>query len=679
MQSREKLSESRSLSDTNAIKGRLPECDNSFLLDFVTARTNKICDDIERCRMENGKSLNQCKIGALHGLLSKVNSLRRILFEELKQNGENRIDADEILSEISRVEQEQNEIMTGKSPQSTNRKGEKRERSLNERERVLKMKEKCIEEKVRELYLAEKEMEQKKKLDKITSHEKKLAAKPSGATGKVSADEAPVQIVINVNKGDKMNTKSTDVIVNDVKWSERLKKSTQSAIEVVTTSNVNKKVYPKTPAIKTKSVIIERKQLDSASQSTSLTTYMSPPELIQTQLTKALQQGAMKFNTQTTKENTPQINDRELLQYIMRLLGMSRISVEQLDMSSVSTVRTPNSSVINVSSNRKFTASSTSTPASLSSSCSIEKTESIEKNKLQQLARFLAENRNFLDEAQNRNPIDKGVWNDILSKQKDDINKPENDIAQTTLPNDEVISQEHPTNSEENVANNDQISKYDEMAANCAKRIINLDSMIAKVRTEKLKLLENTLSPAGSLLTQSQKDNITEYLDLPGQQANPIAQQNNDDHTLPLSDSKSTNAASSEFSTTSGTVADTTPNDNRANLTRNKEFGESKDSGVGISRPVTSSDYRESPDLRQNAKTNDSELNKKLLSLALRESKSEEQFEPFLKDIPKISYRIGSENPEPLIIPNLQLEMDSQSAANNRDKTSKPPPAALTR
>lgn len=634
LQNGETLSESRLLSDS--LQGSRYECDSSFLLNFVTERTNKICDDIDQCRKETNKKSSQLKIEALHGLLGKVNTLRRILFEELKQSNDSRIDTNEILNEISKVEEERNDIMTD----SPILKNQQREQTLSERERILKMKENCIDKKVHELYLREKEIEQQKKLAKITSGKKMMVAKPIPKTEKDGVSgENPVQIVINVNKRGIDNQGQTDVIVKDVKWGERLKKTLPSGQSIEINPIINQEhIDPKVSVTKT----VDRKQLENASQSTSVTAYFSPPEFIETQLTKALKQQSLvtEATKQITDKNKSQ-NDKELLHYIVRLLGMSRTSVEQLNLSSISTVRTPNSSIVNVSSNRKLTVSTTSTPVSFSSSCSMERTESIDRNKLHQLVRFLAANRNLMEQ-KDTDQTSYEIWNDILSK--------DNSTKQNTK------ASKVDSTSVNEVKN----KKRDELSTDSTKRIINLDTMISKEHAE------NT--SADSLNTHTQKENVTEYLDLPVMQSNQNVQQINDDH------SKSTNAPSSDFSSTSGTAVDI-PHENRKNLsaTRNKEIGESKDSGVGISRPVTSSDFRESPDLRQNTKASDTEINKGLLYFALRESKQDEQYEPFLKDIPKISYRIGSEGSTSQV--DLSPEFDNKV---NREKTAKPP-AALNR
>lgn len=402
--------------------------------------------------------------------------------------------------------------------------------------------------------------------------------------------------------------------------------------------------------------------------------------MIRTQLTDALQRSAILKNANAQMTGSPQISDTELLHYVIRMLGMSRTSIERLNMSSVSTVRTPNSSIVNVSSNQQFGSSATSTPISNSSSVSMEQLQSIDKAKLQQLARYLAENNKLATSARKDSKESgggsSGVWDDIFSKKTDPTTSKSDKIELQKLkpvkPTKSTQIDDAP-DSDEKLSRNDLIAKYDELAANCTKRIINLDSMISKVREEKHKLLENTLSSASSLIT-GQKENATEYLEYPQPEPNQQIQPINHIMGSPLSDSKGTNPPSSDFSSTSGTAETSMPIDGRAGLsaTKNKVLGESKDSGVGNSRPVTSSDYRDSPDLKQNTKTAEPDSGSKLLQNALRESNRESKFEAVLKDTPKINYRLPSNNTE--------ARSPEQVAASVRDKSVKlPPPVAMAR
>lgn len=278
-----------------------------------------------------------------------------------------------------------------------------------------------------------------------------------------------------------------------------------------------------------------------------------------------------------------------------------------------------------------------------------------------------------------------GIWDDILSKRSEPTSKSEIEKSKQVKSNQQKmdekskeakpIENDDDKDSDDKLSRGDLIAKYDELAASCTKRIINLDSMISKVREEKQRLLENTLSSASSLIT-GQKENVTEYMDYPQPDQNQPMQPMN--ISSPLSDSKGTNAPSSDFSSTSGTAETSMPLENRSGFfaAKNKLLGESKDSGVGISRPVTSSDYRDSPDLKQNTKSAEPESGSKLLQNALREFKRDAKFEAVLKDIPKKNYRIPStiqgQQPPSTV---EQEHSPEQVPTSGRDKPVRPPVA----
>lgn len=651
---------------------------HSFLLDYVNERSNIISDDINRCRNER-KTTNHTKIKALRDLMENVNSFRRILQREIEENNGDlsHINTSQFLTEFEKVEEKRTEIMNEKSAakKEKSQPAHKWDEDLTERERLLKLKESCIEEKARELYLREKQIKQhkeqvKKVSDKPSTSKGGILKKPIAVetTNGADSDDIPVRIVINVNKTDLNEEKSTEVIVNDVKWRDKLRKSAQlkENVKIVPVTNAPGKSYPKTPTAKPKLDVVERKQLDISSQSsTSITSYLDIPDHIKSQLSKAFQPSAIcsKENAQPSGQS---MSDTDLLHYIIRMMGMSRTSIEQLNISSVSSIRTPNSSIINVTNNRQVISSTTSTPASNRSSISLEQNQPIDNGKLEQIARFLAQNNQLCTKKRKdskESGVSSSVWDDILSRKYDGSSKSE--ITERNKPKQIKSRESVPEETDEQLSRDDFIAKYDKMAANCTKRIINLDSMISKVREEKQKLMENTISSASSLMT-AQKE--TEYMEYPGPN-HPVqeSQQPNNNTASSMSDSKGTNAPS-DFSSTSGTGESSVPIENRTGLlaSKHKPLGESKDSGVGISRPVTSSDYRESPDLRQNTKESDS--NAKLLQNALRSSELEHLF----KDIPKYIYQTAAGT-----ITHQDILPHEQSPESNisRERSVKPPVA----
>lgn len=657
---------------------------SSFLLDYVTTRSNDLTRDINRCRtVSNDDTEKTEKIKALNSLLEKVNSLRKILLTEIQKNEQNvrrgisttdsMLQLQEIIKEMGRLKEKQQEIMSGKVRYDDS--SAEKERVLSDREKLLQEKENLLEQKVKELYLREKETKAKKILTVNADSGKIGIQKPSSESiSSADSEVTPVRIIINTNK----NKNSIKPTTNDKKWSELINTVPQRkpTVEFTKVSGKIGTVYPKTPVPAKKPV--EKLKTNTSSTSTTLTSYFSPPNAIETDLTKTLK-NADKISTAKAKEGASKPNtvnlDPRIAQYITRLLGMSRSSIEQLGFSSISSVATPSSSIVNVSENRKLSISSMSTTTISSESPNYS--NNIDECKMERLQHFIAENRNFINElnesfkaAVNGKQSDsiKGIWKEVFNKHsKELIEKPSenSDDQQTTKiksilrkkpsvgakPQDKLT-----TKSKEDSSKKDLISKYDELTANCTKRIVDLDSMITKVREEKHKLLENTLSSAGSIIN-GQKETITEYLDFPstlkqqsqGSNAQAVAQYNKSGGDSSLSsDTKILSTQSPEYSSSS-------PAANRPGhlLAYTKQIGISKDSGVGMSRPVTSSDYRDSPDMRPQNTLED-------------QNKQQKDLKPLFGDIPRIVdvYSNREQNAE---------------KEKEKEKSLKPPPTAFTR
>jgi anastral spindle protein 1 len=131
------------------------------------------------------------------------------------------------------------------------------------------------------------------------------------------------------------------------------------------------------------------------------------------------------------------------------------------------------------------------------------------------------------------------------------------------------------------------LEKYDELTENSSKRISDLSEMILKVREEKKKLYENSLS-------SSERQNSTEYLDYP----------------------KPAHVETSPSSTKDDPVSEEIHD---IFLGKQRLIGMSKDSGIAMSRPGT--DFRDSPDARPT------------------------EFEPILNDIPRPTSNRPSSEP----------------------------------
>lgn len=121
-----------------------------------------------------------------------------------------------------------------------------------------------------------------------------------------------------------------------------------------------------------------------------------------------------------------------------------------------------------------------------------------------------------------------------------------------------------------------QIARYAKLTENCTHRIAELTELINRVRQEKQRLLEVTLSSVSDNGRHS-----TEYLDLPEGQTEP------DDFTRASSSSEE--AKQNKQSTSSNALPEMTQ---LTSADRNKQLANSRDSGIADSRPVTSLENR---------------------------------------------------------------------------------------
>ncbi|XP_011197459.3 uncharacterized protein LOC105222001 [Bactrocera dorsalis] len=147
----------------------------------------------------------------------------------------------------------------------------------------------------------------------------------------------------------------------------------------------------------------------------------------------------------------------------------------------------------------------------------------------------------------------------------------------------------------------EQIARYEQLTENCTQRIAELTELIQKVRTEKKRLMEVTLSSV------SEGRNSTEYIELPdGTRRRSNASV---DRNTSISSGSSAGASVRQALTTQPTTSiDYTPPDileqqtaatsaeglsaldSAAPLEKHKPTGMSHDSGISISRPLTAQD-----------------------------------------------------------------------------------------
>ncbi|XP_067637076.1 mucin-4 isoform X2 [Eurosta solidaginis] len=155
-------------------------------------------------------------------------------------------------------------------------------------------------------------------------------------------------------------------------------------------------------------------------------------------------------------------------------------------------------------------------------------------------------------------------------------------------------------NTEERRAE-EQIARYEQLTENCTHRIAELTELIQKVRTEKKRLMEITLSSV------SEERNSTEYIELPDgtrRRSNASSVSSSRSSGASILDALKTQPTTSldympskgeadsseqQAITTSGEGISTLGHGN-APLEKHKPTGISRDSGISISRPLTSLD-----------------------------------------------------------------------------------------
>ncbi|CAO1410041.1 unnamed protein product [Diamesa serratosioi] len=452
---------------------------------------------------------------------------------------------------------------------------------------------------------------------------------------------------------------------------------------------------------------------DENSVNTISTSYQSLPERLNFLIPNKV---AASGPLTSEKADKSQKLNPVLMHYITRLLGMSKNISTNLGVN-VSSISTPGSSTINVSENNE--------PSEINElSFSQDRLENLKKF-IQDNYSFLSEINDSLEKSNvqgaNEENISKvgNIWKDVLSKKKTSKQREEGGgtstktttTAQTkqvkiapklkekiipssnklkkqpvtvtngtSAPSNRLVTapqkstkplsngnnptnirsslapqklSKPPTNASASITAKDMLSvtkyleshmmnNYAEYTANAQKKIAHLAEMMEQVRQEKLKLIENSLS--------SGEFGFTEYKDI----------------FVPK-----TAGSNLEVVTTSGSDLKSPSQDPSSEEINNiltkqtnkqKEFGVSKDSGISMSRPVTSSDFRDSPDPR-------------VASTEERET----SFQPILNDIPKVPrVQITSVNDQlGTTVDDMSLLIRQQDERNGLRK--KKPPLSIKR
>lgn len=457
-------------------------------------------------------------------------------------------------------------------------------KQIEKRERDVKNKERKLEEKLMKMF-------------QETQHQK--SRQPAATSVRVQTDkclekdvrimqsdaqDAPVQIIIQVNGGNKHISEAPDPLPNPQKILK-----TKKVIPLRDTAN---QVFPKTPL----KPMMGSDTIPAADGSSTSTAYQSLPKVIRTQLTDVLAQKEKENQNPKTKQPPTSIATSTLEQYIRRLLGMSRASIDQLEVSDVSSVSTPGNSLINISSNVCHP---------------LHDDETINDQHMSKLQTFIRDNHNFItdlekslreismssDEASNLKAVET-AWMETLARKEKEIKmvrkvKKRDDLQQnktvelpppTTIKpilkkpaspkKVKVVESESRINlGKAKLVNHTE--RIESQTEKCNQRIADLNEMIVKVRREKQRLLESTYSSMGSSVSDPAQ-NSTEYLDIVRK---TISEGSND---------------------SSRTTTDLPSLSEERKLEASKQIGISRDSGLGgVSRPLTASDAAaNSPDDR---------------------------------------------------------------------------------
>jgi anastral spindle protein 1 len=454
---------------------------------------------------------------------------------------------------------------------------------LNDREQKICEREIRLENKLKELF--RKQQEKEKEIVSSSSSSESL-----GDAKKIVAP--PVEIIIKVQptKSPRKKKKTIDTLSREpgkvypktpVKKTKKIETATSSEVPTVITVQNPKNSQKNIPKEQIRPILKRSSQCDDNSSSTS---YRSIPDQFQNEHSE-VPDVPYKEQPATSRKQHHKLNPT-LMHYITRLLGMSTNIGGQLNVD-VSSVSTPGSSTINTSGNN--------------SAILVE--PSFDANRLQKLQQFIDDNYSFLNEVnetiesvQQEQINDKrmeGIWRDALNKKKPssvvtsgkDSLERENksdkknnsktsirpvvlqDATTVRIPKSREIQQKEVTKVTTHIESS-MLTNYAEYTNKCRQRIEDLTRMMEQVRREKLRLIENSLS-------SGEFNNFTEYREIAQQKAS------------------SDRAASSQ--------REDPPSEEINNILQKqtRPFGVSKDSGISIlSRPVTSSDFRDSPDTR---------------------------------------------------------------------------------
>lgn len=516
----------------------------SILLGYVDNRSRKLVKDIKQCKDDPDGD----KRKKLVTLLTRLDHLRKLLLEEIVRNSS--LNLEPFYRSVLEVETEKKEILLDPGANKENNDMKKRAEQLKKREHTVKSQEIKLNKKIAELFL-------KGNGGATQSGDDNTFESGTSGTITSAADQSePVKILIEVKNAGK-NKKS--------RYTEK-----------VYLGNVGPESQHKTSV-----------------GSSASTAYRSPPRTFETDFTKVLaNQPAAKSTKASAKPKTmtKAAQQPTLAHYITRLLGMSQKSVDQLGVSSGSSIATPTDSVIDVPEN----ISSTIIDRDHLDRVQMKIDENIRFSKEVDDSFKKSKNQEDVEKARRAKELNVKLVKDRQTQTKDPKNLRSNASSEivSNLPaksKNPAIKIQQKSDSITKVQTNDTMIPPN-IPENSKRKIDDLTKQIEQVRQDKKKLMEKTLSSAHSSHSSSSKDfDSTQYKDFV---SSPKSKQPADE---PICSSQASDVISLP-----GQFID----EESKNLMKTKQIGISfsRDSGIGSSRPVTSTDFRISPDIKQTEK-----------------------------------------------------------------------------
>ncbi|XP_017020295.1 uncharacterized protein ana1 [Drosophila kikkawai] len=531
----------------------------SILLDYAEDQSKQLRSDIKAQKNNSTKSMR------LRGLLERIEIIRGQLLEELQAGEDAASKGDNAQKLIDNIRQERADILA------------ERTRSLNERESDLQQKEAILDQRLKDFY-------------KEVKNKKSSQTENGKAAPKL---DQPLEIIIKVKSDGTVK-----------QFLPRGKSKTRGTVETkvngkeVTTSTTETTPREE-PEVATVRKPAPQDQRQNSFDSNS-TAYRSLPPV-----------SYKSFNpTEASPSAAPPLHPL-IAQYIDRLLAMSTENVEAIAVSS-SDLTTPSPSIINTSNNiapevdreyanavnaermervETFIAENRSFVNDLEDSIrcqqqlqreqqahdmesSLRTFDKIWKQRFaanQEEANKKAKEKERQDGSKRLQEVNKRVTaqdNRKATGERNSQQRTETRVqyekvtrmgSQSSGSKSVSVTQKSKTKSTSEASSARQLDRFEELTENCTTRIAELTDLITKVREEKQRLVEVTLTSNSDGERQS-----TEYLELPTGQKQTRSR---------------TQSERSDSQTAS--ISEGLP------LQKNKPTAASRDSGIADSRPLT--------------------------------------------------------------------------------------------